>query len=490
MTTYYVATNRHGQKRTFHTDRDCPALDRATGVRTRDRESIPDEQTCVRCRDEAYWNQGGSDWSYQNALREAADDEESELVTDGGTVLACPNCDSARLTTVQHNLWGGEPAGEGSHYCKDCNTHVDPVERESYRSDSPRRGLAKRLADADPDDLVTDGGTITVCPECDTPQIRRRTPDHPASASSSTKRWYCLNCQRSFDEPDERAPQATTGARSGLARKLDEADPGDLVTDGGVPDPDAFQMPTITDLDAMRTALNLGQRELSRRAGLEPSRFNHILHNDVDPHASTLRAFLGVLQDAEPRTDDEIERAGPKPEPSPNADHDPDDYELLSAQLHHSPPDAVGEDPRPPERERDEGLRTDGGERLRSKADANTGALTATGVVGWPTEEKEYVDLGERLNDGDALPDPDRSEQARRARQAAHSLVAWSRRADLDPGDVLAEVREGLPRTDGGEKADHFCEICERPFETIAALIKHDCEERDAPLVTDGGDSA
>jgi hypothetical protein len=168
-----------------------------------------------------------------------------------------------------------------------------------------------------------------------------------------------------------------------------------------------------------------------------------------------------------------------------------------------------------------EDLVTDGGARFRSKADANTGELSRAGVVNWPKPEKEYVDLvqllkadiqtdGGRLRhdhivaavlegrrrpsdrlrdgiraDGSGLPGPDRSEQERRARQAATSLVAWSRRAEVDPASVLQAVRDGLPRTDGGDP-DHYCEICERPFETIARLIKHDCE--DPSLVPDGGD--
>ncbi|WP_135306313.1 helix-turn-helix domain-containing protein [Haloarcula amylovorans] len=84
-----------------------------------------------------------------------------------------------------------------------------------------------------------------------------------------------------------------------------------------VPDPGAFCIPTIEELDAMRTAIGLTQRDLSRRAGCEEGRFNTILNRDMDPQTETMRAFLHVLQEAEPRDRDEINRRGPKPKASP-----------------------------------------------------------------------------------------------------------------------------------------------------------------------------
>lgn len=101
---------------------------------------------------------------------------------------------------------------------------------------------------------------------------------------------------------------------------VDADDDPRIMTDGGtvVPDPDDFAIPTIEELDQMRVAQDLNQRDLSRRAGVEPSRFNHILHNDVDPHVSTLRAFLHALRDADEADVQEVEH-GPDPTPSPNA---------------------------------------------------------------------------------------------------------------------------------------------------------------------------
>ncbi|WP_435069193.1 hypothetical protein [Haloplanus sp. C73] len=79
----------------------------------------------------------------------------------------------------------------------------------------------------------------------------------------------------------------------------------------------------------------------------------------------------------------------------------------------------------------------------------------------------------------------DVEEHERRARQAAHSLVEWCDRADVEPEVVLEDVREGIP---SGRDPAHYCDICSTGFETIQELIDHDCEEEeDAPLVTDGG---
>lgn len=94
-----------------------------------------------------------------------------------------------------------------------------------------------------------------------------------------------------------------------------------LVTDGGLPSPGDYRVPTIDELDAMRVDRGLSQKELSRRAGMEPGRFNHILHHDVDPHASTVRSFLRVLREAvQSEQRDLSNKRGPKPKPSTLAD--------------------------------------------------------------------------------------------------------------------------------------------------------------------------
>ena len=93
--------------------------------------------------------------------------------------------------------------------------------------------------------------------------------------------------------------------------------PSDVSSESDIPSPEAFAIPTIEDLDAMRVAHGLSQKELSRRAGCEPGRFHHILRNDVDPQTETMRAFLAVLQNTAPQTDGELaSKCGPKPESS------------------------------------------------------------------------------------------------------------------------------------------------------------------------------
>lgn len=134
----------------------------------------------------------------------------------------------------------------------------------------------------------------------------------------------------------------------------------------GAPDPRAFCIPTVEELDAIRTELGLSQKELSRRAGLEPGRFNTVLRRDMDPQTETMRAFLDVLHAAADRSPEDVTRTGPKPERSTLIDDEDDGddgglssdeaarrYDRLYARLQHGPPDAVGEDPRPPEVSKD-----------------------------------------------------------------------------------------------------------------------------------------
>jgi ribosomal protein L37AE/L43A len=80
-------------------------------------------------------------------------------------------------------------------------------------------------------EITTDGGTLTVCPECDCTTIERRTnaPDGPTSDGT----WYCVACGIRFEEPNERAPNGAQNVNRGYAKHLDRMAPGDLVTDGG-----------------------------------------------------------------------------------------------------------------------------------------------------------------------------------------------------------------------------------------------------------------
>lgn len=197
-----------------------------------------------------------------------------------------------------------------------------------------RRTVEGRIAVVDPCGceiaLLPDGGQqlVDACPECESADLHERSPESPQSVLPADAPGYlCKACRHEFDEPVQRP---STEQLSGLSKTLAEADPDDLATDGGAPDPDAFRIPTIDDLDAMRVAHGLSQKELSRRAGCEPDRFNHILHHDIDPQTATMRAFLDVLQAAEPQAPDDVERRGPKPRPS-----------TLAGQLDEADPDVI-----------------------------------------------------------------------------------------------------------------------------------------------------
>jgi hypothetical protein len=85
-------------------------------------------------------------------------DDGRTIAADGGTVNACPHCDSTYIRSrVGQNFYNADPC-DGSFYCKDCQRYFDePVERERRQSNC-RRGLAADLAAASADDLATDGG--------------------------------------------------------------------------------------------------------------------------------------------------------------------------------------------------------------------------------------------------------------------------------------------------------------------------------------------
>lgn len=63
-------------------------------------------------------------------------------------ILACPACDSA---SVHHNSTATDADADMDRYrCHDCHeTFNEGVERTAKRDGDTRRGLAKRLVDAD-----------------------------------------------------------------------------------------------------------------------------------------------------------------------------------------------------------------------------------------------------------------------------------------------------------------------------------------------------
>jgi hypothetical protein len=76
-------------------------------------------------------------------------------------VEACPHCDGTkfkvRVSSVHKNLRTGDP--EAKYKCGECGATFDePNRRESFRSRGGLHGTAKLLDEADPGDILTDGG--------------------------------------------------------------------------------------------------------------------------------------------------------------------------------------------------------------------------------------------------------------------------------------------------------------------------------------------
>jgi len=149
-----------------------------------------------------------------------------------GTTQACPACDDTdiRQRLVDKHESRSDPDAP-RWVCEDCGHEFDtPIERERH-SMGGRPGLAGELARAqDEEELRTDGGLITACPECESASIKRRTPAKPES-SGQGYRWYCNACGHHFDEPIERERECEPQL-SGVAADLDAADP-DAIPDGG-----------------------------------------------------------------------------------------------------------------------------------------------------------------------------------------------------------------------------------------------------------------
>jgi DNA-directed RNA polymerase subunit RPC12/RpoP len=134
-----------------------------------------------------------------------------EVATDGGVDLveACPECDGTkfkvRVSSVHKNLRTGDVGAK--YKCGVCGATFDEPARRERRAPAPLNGTAKRLAEADPGDLLTDGGVPlgdrVQCPHC--------------SASFPARR----SARREANELDEHIAEAH----------------GELVTDGGLERP-------------------------------------------------------------------------------------------------------------------------------------------------------------------------------------------------------------------------------------------------------------
>jgi transposase-like protein len=166
-----------------------------------------------------------------------------QLLCDGGQVRVCPECGSRNLRPKTTTENGGRREYEEDWFCQTCSSHVDAKLVPESEAPARRSGDvgpsedAKMLLEADPDDVgrpMTDGGQeiITACPHCDSARIVRRVK------TSLRQRWRCKDCEERFDEATRRPSRGTNVSTTGLARKLEQADPddlddGELVTDGG-----------------------------------------------------------------------------------------------------------------------------------------------------------------------------------------------------------------------------------------------------------------
>ncbi|QGX95917.1 hypothetical protein EI982_14545 [Haloplanus rallus] len=159
---------------------------------------------------------------------------------DDDQITACPACDAATIKPRNPGKPSSPPAHTTNWYCESCGAQFDePVERERYTAGGGRSGLAGKLARADPDDLVTDGGEELVyvaakpaggagilhteesCPRLGR---ARKVVEKPRSVYPDDRK-ICDWCQS--------GPTQGGGDNSGAWQELAAADPDDLVTDGG-----------------------------------------------------------------------------------------------------------------------------------------------------------------------------------------------------------------------------------------------------------------
>lgn len=70
------------------------------------------------------------------------------------TIDACPECDWHKARLRYHGKPNSRAEGEGKYRCTNCgHTFDEPNTRPARNSRIPKRGIAARLAKANPDDV-------------------------------------------------------------------------------------------------------------------------------------------------------------------------------------------------------------------------------------------------------------------------------------------------------------------------------------------------
>jgi len=75
---------------------------------------------------------------------------------DDGEVAACPGCDSASIEVRTPSNMRTNGDDTYRYYCPDCGTGYDEYVTRERRRGSYVSGMAKRLSDADPDEVCGD----------------------------------------------------------------------------------------------------------------------------------------------------------------------------------------------------------------------------------------------------------------------------------------------------------------------------------------------
>jgi hypothetical protein len=74
-------------------------------------------------------------------------------VTDDNEIAVCPECDTGGIGLASPGgMQFDEPAGK-RYWCPKCGAKFDEFVSRERKSDTALYGLARRLADADPDEV-------------------------------------------------------------------------------------------------------------------------------------------------------------------------------------------------------------------------------------------------------------------------------------------------------------------------------------------------